>query len=82
MTLKVKEWVINKAQETATRYNTFIDFERNEEGMAKVEDGFLTVYVEEVVSETAKAIQIVLGTGSVLGSSKGWKMWVPKSQIA
>ena len=82
MTLKVKEWFLNKTQETATRYNTFIDFERNEEETMLVVDGYATVFVEEKISETEKAVQVVLHTGDVLGSYKGWKTWIPKSVIA
>ena len=29
-----------------------------------------------------KAVQAVLRTGDVVGSYKGWKLWIPKSQIA
>lgn len=82
MTLKIKEWFLNKTQETATRYNTFIDFERNEEERMLVVDGYATVFVEEKISETEKAVQVVLHTGDVLGSYKGWKTWIPKSVIA
>ena len=82
MTLKVKEWFLNKTQDTATRYNAFIDFERNEESTMLVVDGYATVFVEETIAETEKAIQVVLHTGDVLGSCNGWKTWVPKSVIA
>ena len=80
--IKVKEWIIDKAQETAGRYNCYIDYLRNEDGMALVEDGYLTVTVEEVIKETEKAVQVRLETGGVLGSVNGWKVWIPKSQIA
>lgn len=82
MTLKVKEWFLNKTQEAATRYNTFIDFERNEDDTILIVDGYATVFVEEKLAETEKAIQVVLHTGDVLGSYKGWKTWVPKSVVA
>ena len=82
MKLKVKEWFLNKTQETATRYNTFIDFERNEDDTVLVVDGYATVYVEEKLAETEKAVQVKLHTGNVLGSYKGWTVWVPKSVIA
>ena len=82
MTLKIKEWFLNKTQETATRYNTFIDFERNEESTMLVVDGYATVFGEEKIAESEKAIQVVLHTGDVLGSCKGWKTWIPKSVVA
>ena len=79
--LRIKEWFYNKTEETSGRYNTFIDFVRNEDGMQKVEDGFVTVIVEEKLAESDKAIQVRLATGSVVGSAKGWTTWVPKSVI-
>ena len=82
MKLKVKEWFLNKTQETATRYNTFIDFARNEDGTILVIDGYATVYVEDKLAETEKAVQVKLHTGNVLGSYKGWTVWIPKSVIA
>ena len=82
MTLKVRHWFINKTQETATRYNTFIDFVRNEDDTVLVVDGYATVFVEEQLAETEKAVQVKLHTGNVLGSDKGWTVWVPKSVIA
>lgn len=79
--LKVKEWVIDKAQDTAMRYNVWINFQHTEKGMRKVEDGCLIVTVEEVLAETEKAVHVRLATGDIDGSFKGWKLWVPKSQI-
>ena len=79
--IKVKEWIIDKAQETAGAYNCYIDYKRDDEGLRLVEDGFLTVYVEEVLKETEKAVQVRLATGSVVGSCKGWRVWIPKSQM-
>lgn len=35
----------------------------------------------EVLSESEKAIQVILGTGDIVGSYKGWKTWLPKSVI-
>lgn len=80
--MKVKEWIIDKAQRTAADYNCWIDFERDEQGMRKVENGYLTVIVDEVLAETEKAVQVRLQTGEVVGSYKGWKLWIPKSQIS
>lgn len=79
--IMVKEWIVDKAQETASRYNTYIDFARDENDMRLVQDGFLTVTVEEVLKETEKAVQVRLSTGEVVGSCKGWKLWIPKSQM-
>jgi len=48
----------------------------------EVIDGYMTVYVEEELKETEKAIQVRLSTGDCVGSYKGWTLWIPKSQIA
>ena len=79
----VKEWIIDKAQDTAARYNCYIDTEKREDGMGtKVsKDGFVKVYVLELLSETEKAVQVRLDTGGVVGSNLGWKLWIPKSQM-
>lgn len=83
--LKVKEWVIDKAQRTATCYNVFIDYARRDDnnyGLPLVEDGYVFVKVEEVLDETEKAVKVRLESGSVVGSYNGWTLWLPKSQIA
>ena len=83
--LKVKEWVINKAQDEAQKYNIWIDYSRRNEGVAEtplVEDGCVFVWVEEILKETEKAVQVRLSSGEVVGSGKGWTLWIPKSQIA
>ena len=81
--LKVKAWVIDKAQETARKYNCYIDYaRRNENGTRVEENGYIYVLVEESLAETEKAVQVKLSTGKVVGSFKGWTMWIPKSQIA
>lgn len=82
--LKVKAWVIDKAQRVAGGYNYFIDYARRDEklGTPIEEDGCVYVIAEEVLRETEKAMQVRLQTGSVVGSSKGWTLWIPKSQIA
>ena len=80
--LKIKDWFYSKTSETAERYNTFIDvFSRNEYGMILAENGYITVRAQEVLNESEKAIQVVLSTGAVDGSVKGWKCWIPKSVI-
>lgn len=79
--MKIKEWFYDKTADVAKSYNTFIDFERNEDGMRKVENGYMTVVVEEVLAESDKAIQVRLASGAVVGSYKGWKTWIPKSVI-
>lgn len=82
--IKVKEWIITKAQQTAGSYNCFIDYaERDEHTEAPTvdADGFLTVIAEEVIKETEKAVQVRLQTGDIVGSMKGWTLWIPKSQM-
>lgn len=82
LNLKIKEWFYDKTQDVARNYNCYIDFERDENRYRKVEDGYVTVYAREIIAETEKAIQVVLETGDVVGSYKGWKTWIPKSVIA
>ena len=82
--LKVKRWVIDKAQQTAGRYNTYIDFTRRTDDIARrplEEDGCVFVLAEAILAETEKAIQVRLSSGSVVGSFKGWTLWIPKSQM-
>lgn len=81
--LKVKAWVIDKAQEEAKRFNTWIDIvSRNEENKVTAdEQGYYTVIVEELIKETEKAVFAKLSSGSIVGSSNGWQLWIPKSQI-
>lgn len=81
--LTVKSWVIDKAQQTARAYNCYIDYaERNEDGTRWEQNGYTKVTAEEVLGETEKALKVRLRTGDVVGSAKGWTMWIPKSQIA
>lgn len=82
--IKIKDWFLDKTQDTARRYNTWIDvFSRDEEtGMELSIDGYKSVRVQEVLKETEKAVQVVLSTGDVVGSIKGWRTWIPKSVIA
>lgn len=82
--IKIKDWFLEKTQDTARRYNMWIDvFSRDEEtGMEISIDGYKTVRVQEVLKETEKAVQVVLSTGDVAGRIKGWKTWIPKSVIA
>lgn len=82
--MKIKKWFLDKTQETATRYNTFIDVEdesRTENGIEADSEGYVSVIVREVLRETEKAVQVVLETGNVIGSYKGWTTWIPKSLI-
>ena len=81
--IKVKAWIIDKAQTTASKYNCFIDFaRRNEDGTRTEEDGFIFVKAQEILEESEKAIKVKLSTGECDGSYKGWTLWIPKSQIA
>jgi hypothetical protein len=82
--LKVKSWFIDKESEKASRYNTFFDFKRKDNGSWEEiieEDGFKYVFIQKVLNESEKAIQVQISTGDVLGSYKGWKVWIPKSLI-
>lgn len=79
--IAIKEWFYDKTEDVSSRYNCFIDFERDENGNRKVEDGCVFVTVEEVLNESEKAVQVRLRTGDIVGSVKGWKTWIPKSVI-
>lgn len=75
-------------QDEAKRYNYWIDVKYNEEmkdgdaNLINNEDGYVTAYVQEEIKETEKAVNVVLSTGFIDGSIKGWKTWMPKSVIA
>ena len=76
--LKVKSWVIEKADKTARHYDRCIATKRNADGIGSEEvDGFVTVWIEEFITESEKAINVVLDTEN----GSGWKLWIPKSQI-
>lgn len=78
--IKVKAWFIRKLHETSGNYNCWISiYNRNEDGT--IPDDVIKVLVDEVLSETEKAVQVNLATGDVVGSAKGWKTWLPKSVI-
>ena len=81
--IKVKAWIIEKAQRTAGGYNTYIDrYDRDEDGTIHAGNEWAEVLITEIISESEKAIQVRLGSGNVVGSVEGWKLWIPKSQIA
>lgn len=85
--LRVKDWFATKMQDEATRYNTYIDVKYNDEikegdiDLINRDGGYITVYIQEEIKETEKAINVVLSTGHVDGSTKGWKTWIPKSVV-
>lgn len=82
--LKLKSWFVEKIQMEAFRYNITIDKNINRkygEELKEDENGCYTVYVEETLKETEKAMQVKLSTGHIDGSTKGWTTWVPKSVI-
>lgn len=82
--IKVKEWFIDKVQDSAKFYNCFIDyFEKTGLGTPFVDDnGFVFVVAEEILQETEKALKVKLATGDVVGSVKGWTTWIPKSVMS
>lgn len=85
MLLRIKEWFYYKTSEVAEGYNTFIDvteYSRVDGVLTADKDGYVEVIVREVLNETEKAIHVVLDSGSIVGSVKGWKTWIPKSVIA
>lgn len=82
--MKIKTWIIDKAQDEARRYNIFFDVTRRTEDAFRiplVEDECYFMKIDEVLKETEKAIQIKISSGDVVGSYDGWTLWVPKSQI-
>lgn len=72
--LIVKTWIIDKAEVTSRRYQCYVNREW-------VDDEYTKVTVIEELGETEKAIQVRIATGAIVGSAKGWKLWIPKSQI-
>lgn len=59
--VKVRDWFIDKAQIIAKKYNTFIDvYSRNEDGVIISEDGYYTVKIMEVLSESEKQFKLYL----------------------
>lgn len=84
--MKVKAWVIEKAQNEAKRYNMWFNIPaegRDADGMHTITaDGYDYIIAEEILAETEKAIKVRIATGWVDGSSKGFCTWIPKSQIA
>lgn len=83
--MKIKEWIYDKIQDDARRYNRFIDVadtSRNEVGAITADEGgYIEVIVEETIKETEKAFNVKLSTGEIDGSYMGWNCWIPKSQI-
>ena len=79
--IKVKKWFYEKTNDTAKSYNTFIDYERDENSMMRVVDDVVTLYAREILSETEKAVKVCLESGAVVGSCKGWTTWIPKSVV-
>lgn len=79
--LKIKEWFLDKIQDTAKRYNTYIDLSRNDDHTVDREDGCVFPTIVERLGESEKAIKVRLSTGSIVGSYKGWVTWIPKSVI-
>lgn len=84
-TLRVKEWFIDKQQQTARRYNVYIDVTDASRGeldqIVADENGMIEV-IAEILKESEKAIQVKLQSGAVVGSYNGWTCWIPKSLIA
>ena len=81
---KVKEWFIDKEQDKASRYNIFIDYARRTDDVCRQpvrEDGCVYVLADEILGESEKALHITLASGEVLGSTKGWTLWIPKSVV-
>lgn len=83
--MRVKAWFLDKEQQKAKHYNTWIDCvdrTTDEHGMLAADaDGCYTVIAEEVLAESDKAAKVKLSTGLIVGSVKGWTTWIPKSLI-
>lgn len=79
--IKVKEWFYDKEASKAKVYNIFFNVEYKD-GMINRENEMVTLSSVDVLAETEKAIKVEIATGAVVGSSKGWTTWIPKSVIA
>lgn len=81
--VKMKEWFYDKIQEKASSYNIYLDHLDDDEGhRAKVEEGYVAIMIEEFLGESEKATHLKLASGLIVGSSKGWDTWIPKSVIS
>lgn len=83
-TMRVKEWLVNRIDEEARGYNRMIDINKDREFGAPAiadEDGCLTIYVEEIESESEKAYKCKLGAETMNGAVTTWSAWIAKSQI-
>lgn len=78
--IRIKNWLLEQVQQKAKHYDVYIDEERTEQGALKLTDGFATV-VGEILSETEKAVKVLLSSGKIVGSYKGWETWLPKSCV-
>lgn len=79
--LKIKKWLFDKIAREASAYNTWIDFDRDDNGLQVVEDGCVYACTREIIEETEKAVKVRLESGMVQGSYKGWATWLPKSCV-
>ena len=78
--IRVKEWLLDKTQQDARSNHAWIDIlERNENGTAKIEDGYIKI-AAEVLKETEKAINVKISCDGTLGANWTYA-WLPKSQI-
>ena len=78
----LKTWFQEKQYNIAKCYQIFIDtYNRRPDDMIDWEAEYQDVCVDKKISETEKAVQVVLRSGMIVGSSKGWKCWIPKSCI-
>ena len=80
--LKMPEWLFNKVNRESSNYHIYLDFDRDENGYMEVVYGCVFAHVEEVLTESEKAIKVRLASGECVGSSKGWTTWLPKSCVA
>lgn len=80
--LKVKEWIVEREQNKAARYDRWIDYARRNDDGTPARDGDFVWVIATVETETEKAVKVTLETGAIVGSVAGWSCWIPKSQIA
>lgn len=74
--ITVKEWFFDKINDTCNQYRCQL--------IGEYENGMLDhskLRVDDVVSETEKAYQVILDAETCYGNYKPWKCWIPKSVI-
>lgn len=81
----IKEWLRDKIDEEAKSYHMLLDgcysFDTDNHVDGSISLNHSTILVEEVVSETEKAVKVQLSATTFGGHYHAFTAWLPKSQI-